>query len=99
MNTCLAAARFSQNISTACFLAELKLWEAELKAKNTTASLAQSGTEVINGKEFAWSYQSKEAENSRLLRIDLKTSWDEKIREQKYSLDLFTYFFSGSGVP
>ena len=99
LNTCLAAARFSQNISTACFLAEFKLWEAELKAKDTPEGFAQSGVEDINGKEFAWSYDAKKPDDSKLLRLDLKTSWNEKARDGEYSLDFFTYLFNESQAP
>ena len=99
LNTCLAAARFSQNISTACFLTEFKLWEAELKAKDVSGDFIQSGIENINGKEFAWSYALKKPEDSKLLRLDFKTSWNEKTRHQEYSLDFFTYLFKESAAP
>jgi type II secretion system protein I len=99
LNTCLAAAQFSQNISTACLLAEYKLWEAELKARGTPDELTQSGIENINGREFAWSCAVRKFEDSKLLRLDLKTSWNEKARNEEYSLDLFTYFFKESAAP
>lgn len=93
LNTCLAASRFSQNISTACLLAEFKSWEAELVAKSAPEDFTQNGEENINGKEFAWSYAVRKLEDSKLLRLDLKTSWKEKRREGEYSLDFFTYLF------
>ncbi len=93
LNTCLAAARFSQNISTACFLAEFKFWEAELKAKSAPEDFTQNGVEDINGKEFAWSYSTRKLGDTKLLRLDLKTTWKEKRRDGEYSLDFFTYLF------
>ena len=93
LNTCLVAARFSQNISMACFLAEFKLWEVGLRAKDTPGDFAESGIEDINGKEFAWSCNVKKPVDSKLLRLDFKTSWIEKARNGEYSLDFFTYIF------
>jgi len=99
LNTCLAASRFSQNISTACFLAEFKLWEAQLKAGSTPEDFTQGGVEDINGKEFAWSYAARKLRDSKLLKLDLKTSWKEKRRDGEYSLDFFTYLFKEPVVP
>lgn len=93
LNTCLSAARFSQDISTACFLSEFKLWEAELRLKDTSGELKESGRENINGKEFTWSADARKMQDSELLKLDLKTSWNEKRRNGEYSFDLFTYFF------
>jgi hypothetical protein len=83
----------------ACFLVEFKLWEAQLKAEDTPGDFAQSGVEDINGKEFAWSYDAKKLKDSELLRLDFKTSWNEKGRSGEYSLDFFTYLFKESAVP
>ena len=99
LNTCLSATRFSQNISTACLLAEFKLWETELKAKGASSGdFTQGGREDINGKEFAWSCDTKKLGDSKLLRLDFKTFWNEKARGGEYTLDLFTYLFKEPGV-
>lgn len=97
LNTCLRATRFSQNINTACLLAELKLWEAELGPVDASGAFTQSGAEELNGKTFSWDCDSERLDNSNLLRLSLKTSWEEKTREQEYSFEVLAYFYKEPG--
>lgn len=90
--TVLATAKLSQNMTLACFLAEDKLWEAEVRQRSISDLLGfDRGTLKMQGRDFNWSYQTTRVENSRLIKLELGVSWKENNREKEYQMDFLTY--------
>lgn len=87
----LSSVRFSQNITMACFLAKNKLWEIEQKYKSDNSHLKDTGSEIIQDKNFSWKYEINDAEIQGLKQLKFTVSWKEKAREKEYSMDFSTY--------
>ncbi len=88
----LSAARFSQDISLACYFAEDKIWEIEEKRKASARPIASdSGTEELEDRTFGWSYNAVELEDLGLVRLEFMVSWEEAAGKEKYNMEFFTY--------
>ena len=90
--TVLTAVKLSRNLTLACWLAEGKMWEADIKAKGSISTLNLSSRETIQGVEFSSVISVEQSEiNSvplKLLKCDV--SWFQA-RDKKNNLTLFTY--------
>ena len=90
--TVLTAVKLSRNLTLACWLAEGKMWEADIKAKGSISTLNLSSRETIQGVEFSSAISVEQSEiNSvplKLLKCDV--SWFQA-RDKKNNLTLFTY--------
>jgi type II secretion system protein I len=88
----LASAKFSQNITLACFLAENKIWELEEEQITKAEPIdVRQGSEKIQGKEFQWEYRVNKLGSSNLIYLEFVVYWQEQFRENKYSLEFSTY--------
>ena len=88
----LSSAKFSQDITLACFFAESKIWELQEEQRIKSEPLAgQQGIEKIQGKDFKWSYQAKKIGSANLIDLEFIISWQENLREKEYSLEFDTY--------
>lgn len=88
----LSAARFSQNIGLACYLAENKLWEIEQKQKLYYEPLIpEQGSQILQERRFNWAYTLSKLTDADLILLKVKVSWQEKAREKEYSLSFSTY--------
>jgi len=88
----LSSAKFSQNITLACYLAEAKLWEIEQNQRQSPSPLdPDNGTEKMQGRDFNWSYETIKLEGLNLIKLRFNISWQEKIREKEYSMEFLTY--------
>lgn len=81
----LYAAKFSQNITLACLLAEEKLWEIQEKQGGQEFLPAQN-KETMQGRDFNWSYEAAKLEDSELTELKFNVSWRESAREKEYTL-------------
>lgn len=86
----LSAARFSQDISLACFLAEDKIWEIE-EAAALGLQIPESGTQVIQNKNFNCYHEITDSASPDLRELKFTVSWKENIREKDYPLEFLTY--------
>ena len=90
--TVLVTVRLSQNMTLACFLAEDRLWELEVRQAGSLDQLGNDRGELkMQGRDFNWSYQTTRLENSRLIKLELGVSWKENNREKEYQMDFLTY--------
>ncbi len=88
----LSAARFSQHISLACYLAEGKIWELEQKQLFSVRPIGSaSGEEESAEKIFSWNYNTSELEGVGLAKLKFVVSWEERLRKEKYNIEFFTY--------
>ncbi len=93
--TLFAATKFSQDMTFACFLAEDKLGEIELRYKDPSVSpLEIEGTQDIGTRHFSWRYQAVDPGLTNLKRIDFECLWKENAKEKEHSLDLSAYLAS-----
>ncbi|MBI4972838.1 MAG: prepilin-type N-terminal cleavage/methylation domain-containing protein [Candidatus Omnitrophica bacterium] len=93
--TALSAARFSQNITLACFLAEDKFQEWEERQKELTTPLGlDAGREKKQARDFNWNYETNKLADSNLIELKFNVSWKESIRQKDYVLDFFTYLLA-----
>jgi len=86
----LTSAQFSQDITSACYLAEDKLWEIGQTQVNAPKSSDQ-GSQRIQNKDFNWYYEIQNTDNAELKELKLTVSWKEKVREKEYTMDFLTY--------
>lgn len=88
----LNSAKFSQNITLACYLAESKLFEIEQKQKNSLPPIEnEEGSQDLQGKKFNWSYEIEQTEDPNLIKLEFNVSWQEGVREKEYVLSFSTY--------
>ncbi len=86
----LTAARFSQNISLACFLAEEKLFEAEWAFRASPyLSLSQTGNAVIQATPFTWETSLSLQPHENVASMVCGISWPERGRQGNYTLSLY----------
>ncbi|MDD5195852.1 MAG: hypothetical protein PHQ96_09310 [Candidatus Omnitrophica bacterium] len=86
----LTAAKFSQDITEACLLAQGRLWEIEQKYNKGLAPLADSGSDSAQDKEFNWNYRILDTGLPGLQQLRFTVSWQEK-REKEYTTEFSTY--------
>lgn len=87
----LAAARFSQNLTLACYLAEDKIAEIEERQKYERDALtSENGQEDIQNTEFNYAYELSASEDPRLINLNFNTSWQEGMREKEYRVAFST---------
>lgn len=88
----LSSAKFSQNITGACFFAENKIWELEQEQKAQTDPIdSRQGSEKIQGKDFKWTSLAKKIGNSNFVYLEFILYWQENLREKEYSLEFDSY--------
>ena len=91
----LSSAKFSQNITLACFFAENKIWELEQEQKVQAEPIeSRKGSQKLQGKDFKWTYQAKRSGSSNLVYLEFIVYWQENLREKEYSLEFDTYLLS-----
>jgi len=73
---CLAATRFSRNLSLACYAADNAAWN--LRAE------AAEGSEG----DFSWRYEVTPAQPAGVAELKFTVSWQEGIREKPYVLEI-----------
>lgn len=88
--TSMSSAKFSQNITMACLLAENKIWEIEENRKGSIA-METTGSQSLQNKEYKWNYLISKIENMELEEMDFDLSWQEKPNEKEYLFKLITY--------
>lgn len=86
----LSSCKFSQNITFACFLAEDKLWEIEKRYKDKKSETLHPASEIMQNTEFNWDYEKQDID-SELKQLKFAISWQEKVRENEYSIEILTY--------
>lgn len=84
----LYSVRFGQNMILATFLAQEKLLLIEHRAL-----VDSSGLDIIENKQFKWSYELNETGINDLYRIDFSVSWKEKIRQEDFMMNIVTYVY------
>lgn len=87
---CLSAARFSQHISLASFLAEEKIFEIEQAYKNNLI-IEDRGLIVLTSTNFNWHYEILDTQDEDLKELKFIVSWKENQREQEYPMEFLTY--------
>ncbi|MDP2904881.1 MAG: prepilin-type N-terminal cleavage/methylation domain-containing protein [Candidatus Omnitrophota bacterium] len=88
--TVLFGARLSQDMTLACLAAENKLWEIEQAPSTGAAYPDKEGAQVIQDREFKWSYELFPSSYALLSELDLAISWRQHAgREAK--VDIATY--------
>ena len=91
----LSSAKFSQDITLACFFTENKIWELEQEQKAQRELIeSQQGSEKIKGKDFRWTSQTKKIGDSNLVYLEFIIYWQENLKEKEYSLEFDTYLMS-----
>lgn len=88
--TSLACAKFSQNITVACLLAENKIWEIEENRKGNI-DMETFGSQTPQNKEYKWNYLISKTEGMELENMEFDLSWQEKPNEKEYLLKFITY--------
>ncbi|MFH1440911.1 MAG: prepilin-type N-terminal cleavage/methylation domain-containing protein [Candidatus Omnitrophota bacterium] len=88
--TSMISAKFSQDITMACFLAENKIWEIEENRKGNI-TMETFGSQTLQNKEYKWNYLISKIEDMELEEMEFDLSWQEKPREKEYLLKLITY--------
>ncbi|MCX5699847.1 MAG: type II secretion system minor pseudopilin GspI [Candidatus Omnitrophica bacterium] len=91
----LYSAKFSQNITGACFFAENKIWEMEEEQRAKAEPIEnRQGSQKIQGKDFRWTCQTKRLGSSNLVYLEFIVYWQESLREKEYVLEFDTYLLS-----
>lgn len=84
--TALYVAKFSQDITLGCYLAEDKLGQIiHLKG-----NLPEAGPEIIQAKNFNWKYEILDTDNPDLKTLKVVVSWKENPKEKEYEMDFST---------
>jgi len=89
--TLLSVTSFSQNMTTACFFTEEKIWEIEQNYKQKI-NAETSGKQEIGAKEYKWNYTQEITDFSASLeQLNFEISWQERPKENEYSMKFLTY--------
>ena len=91
----LSAARFSQNMTLASFLAEDKLWEIEESQRNKFTPPATKGEAILGNRKFTWDYEISKTDDPALTQLEFNISWPEK-RTNEYIMNFFTYLLQNN---
>jgi len=89
----LAATRFAEHMTTACYLAENKLWEIK-QAYADNMSFPRDGYEMTQRMRFDWKYDLTDSMNPKLKGLKLTVSWKERVKEKPYAMDFYSYILS-----
>jgi len=92
--TVLFGARLSQDMTLACLAAENKLWEIEQAPSTGAAYPDKEGAQIIQDKEFKWSYKLLPGPQAKLLELDLAISWRQHAGLEG-KIDIATYLSTG----
>ena len=86
----LNSAKFSQNISSACYLAENKIWE--IRHRRAAPPKKETAAEEYSTKQrFNWRWENGDLENLGLSLLKFNVSWKERMREKDYEISLSSY--------
>jgi hypothetical protein len=90
----LNAAKFSQDITLGCLLAEGKFWEIEQRNKDKIPQADYFEGEItMHNKKFAYKYTITDTDITGLKQLQFNVSWEEK-RKTPYSMGFLTYLFT-----
>lgn len=86
----LSSAKFSQDITLGCFLAEEKIWDV-IYAYNHSLKLPDPAKETLQNKDFNWTYSIADTDNDKIKELKFTVSWKENAREKAWPLEVSTY--------
>jgi type II secretion system protein I len=87
--TSLNVARFAQNMTLACYLAEDKIWQIET-AHRTETAIPRPGNETQGNTAFNWNYTVGDTGLENLKELKFLVSWEEGTRARPYQMEFVT---------